>query len=460
MDQINFKKIPLYEKKECTHFYYEHEKCLYRTTKTSKTGVLYLACVESGCMCNARISRDVFERTNSACHAHNTHEAKAEYEMAFALLRETVKTDKREVRKLHNEALRTLSAEAAGMLCWEHCRKTLQRIRHDRMPLCRSLDELIDLLENNDEVIESYGLLRGMSFYQGAVNNQLIFANLELVGALESSFDIFVDATFKVTPFNSRQLLIILGELQGRPRPLVYAIMTGQTEAHYLAIFQFVRDGVFSFDGNERLPRFATSDFEQALRLALKNVWPQVTLIGCNFHFCQSLRRKASTQEGLATVITGATVQHTILKMFMRLSMLPLHRVNVGLAALTHLITTSGLADDFNEFLDYFQRTWIQRFPPETWVVGDRERRSNNNLEGYNNTVKHNIPLNPSAWIFLDSLLNLAHDASSSFLSDRQRNAPPSADRSHLSQPLREALIDLNLNRIDELIFLQRLACC
>ena len=38
-------------------------------------------------------------------------------------------------------------------------------------------------------------------------------------------------------------------------------------------------------------PDILTTDYEQAMRMAAKRVWPQVRTPGCVFHFRQALRR-------------------------------------------------------------------------------------------------------------------------------------------------------------------------
>jgi hypothetical protein len=144
----------------------------------------------------------------------------------------------------------------------------------------------------------------------------------------------------------------------------------------------------------------------------------------------------------------------SILKMFMRLSLLPLERVDVGLSSLLGFIKDIGLSDDFEEFVKYFKTTWLVRFPVKTWCVSDQERRSNIHLEGYNSLVKRTILKKPTLWDFLDGLMSLAHDASASFFSDRRTNAHPLPDRSELTVPLQEALQKFQANEVNELGFL------
>jgi hypothetical protein len=60
---------------------------------------------------------------------------------------------------------------------------------------------MVSLLEGNDDVYTSFGILRESPFYQCTIDDQLVFANLELVSALEENFNIYIDGTFNYTPF-------------------------------------------------------------------------------------------------------------------------------------------------------------------------------------------------------------------------------------------------------------------
>lgn len=457
----NIKAISLMEGKLSTHFYNLDDLCLY--AHYSKRGnVKYVKCIDEDCDCKGKIINNHFTRTNNALHSHDdNHEPVAEYKIAYESLRLAVKNDRRPLRMLHNEAIRGLSRDAAGMLSWSQCHRTLERIRHEMMPPCRSLAELGNILEDDQSFgYLSYGRIRDTRFYQGSIGGMLIFANLELVAELPENFEMFVDATFKVVPFKARQLLVILGEMRGRPRPIVYAVMNGQTTEDYANIFKCIRDGIISFDGTTRTPRSATSDFEQAIRLALVKVWPNIRVVGCNFHFCQALRRHARGLGSISVHLIVGSMHHKIIIMFMRLSLLPLERIDAGFEFLLEFIRTNELDEDFLEFIDYFKRTWITRYPKESWHVSDRERRTNNNLEGYNHRIKQSIPANPTAWAFLDGLLNLAFDASSVYDADRINDAVPPADRSKLSEPLTIALQELRNDVINELDFLQKMSTC
>lgn len=300
-------------------------------------------------------------------------------------------------------------------------------------------------------------MIRDTKFYSGAIGDCVVFSNKELIAEMPEAFEMFVDGTFSVAPFNAAQLLVILAEIKSQPKPIVYVIMPDRVKQTYIELFEYLLDAIFCFDGIERTPTTFMSDFERASRNAAVQVWEDIELIGCNFHFCQALRRKASSLPELAGQIRGQTTHHDILKMFMRLSLLPLERVDEGLNSIKLFIIEQGVAAQFQRFQLYFQRFWMKHYEPKTWCVSARSRRTNCNIEGYNRFIKLQINRNPSPWKFANAILDLAYDASSKLESNKAKGTQR-LDRSQLTQPLTENLEQLQDGHITVLEFLQAMA--
>lgn len=69
--------------------------------------------------------------------------------------------------------------------------------------------------------------------------------------------------------------------------PLYSILMTGHTQAEYEEVFRWVKK-----DLGKRVSFVAVkSDFEKALRNAVRTVWPKSKVSGCYFHFCQAVYR-------------------------------------------------------------------------------------------------------------------------------------------------------------------------
>lgn len=451
----NFKKAASFTGKTF-HFYSNEEKMLYRLN-SSKKSTIYLRCIEDGCKARAKVENDKLTRTNDAPHNHRNHDDIAVAEEIYNELKQLAITSKRPIRELQMEKLREATKASSGLLAWEKVRGTLNRLRRETMPACPDLHTFVDLLESNEMVKSAFTKIRQTDFYAGSVDGCVIFCNQELISNTPESFDMFIDGTFSVAPFHAPQLLVVLAEIEGMPRPIVYATMPDRLTKTYISLFEFLRDAVFCFDGSVRKPITFMSDFERASRTAAEKVWPEIELIGCNFHLCQALRRKASTLPELSSKIRGQTLHHTGLKMFMRLSLLPLESVAEGLDALKAFLVEKGVIADFQRFLNYFERVWLRHYEPRTWCVSARKRRTNCNIEGYNHFIKQKIRRNPSPWVFVNAILDLAYDASSKLEHDlRQRRQR--ADRSRLTKPMEENLLLLQNHEITVIDFLQAMA--
>jgi len=456
----NFKTIQTkFSQKQSLHYYFETEKCIYVVKFNGS--IKYLNCFSKGCLCKAKIENDLLSRTNHHEHNHSAHSHFAEFETAFDKLKHDVDESCLPIRQLHRVALRSLSREAAGMLCWRNVRSTLQRIRRSKLPICRNYSEFEILMESNKYVFEIFGQIRGNNFYQGSVNKQMVFALPELISSLEQGFEIYLDATFKCTPFHTRQLFIVMATILNKPRPLIFVIMTEQSEENYKYVLEFIRDAVLPGNGCFSSPSAALADFEPAMRNAIRYVWPNIEMRGCNFHLCQAFMRNARKIASLSKKIKQKKKfpHHRVLIQFMRLSLLPENRVENGIKALISFINNNiELAEDFKPFIKYFQHTWTQRYSIKDWNVSNCRYRTNNVVEGYNSKVKKWIPLNPSPWDFMEALLDLAIDADSSYENSRQKEIVSDTDLSKLTPALQRALSKLNNNEINELQFLDEMA--
>lgn len=457
----NFSTIQTrFSEQQSLHYYYEIEKCLFVVKRDG--AVKYLNCISKGCLCKAKIQNNLMSRTNQKIeHNHSIHSYFAEFERAFNKLKHDVDDSSIPIRQLHRVALRNLSREAAGLLCWKNVRSTLQRIRRDKLPICRNYNEFEQIMDKNDFVFDMFGKIRGKRFYQGAVNKQMVFAHPELIPALKDGFEMYLDATFKCTPFHTRQLLIIMGTIQNKPRPLIYVVMTEQSEENYTHVLKFIRDAVLPGNNCFSTPSAALSDFEPAMRNAIRKVWPKIEVRGCNFHLCQAFMRKARKIPSLAKKIKKRNKfphRHVLIQ-FMRLSLLPENRVKNGIKALISNINNNvQLAEDFKPFIKYFQDTWIKRYSIKDWNVSSCRHRTNNVVEGYNSKVKKWIPLNPSPWDFLESLLDLAIDADSNYEDSRQKELVSDTDLSKITPALQRNLLKLENNEINEFQFLDKMA--
>lgn len=124
--------------------------------------------------------------------------------------------------------------------------------------------------------------------------------------------------------------------------------MNRRTEAAYRHVFQYVHDQLFRLNCSSIM-----SDFEIALRNALRAVSPGIEVRGCWFHFCQALHRQAMKMLDLK----NATVK-SIVRRLRFLALLPVDIVPVAFGILKE--EARNCRDgQLMKFLEYFAKQWL-----------------------------------------------------------------------------------------------------
>ena len=135
------------------------------------------------------------------------------------------------------------------------------------------------------------------------------------------------------------------------------------------------------------------SDFEKAIRKSLSQVFLSATVDSSYFHFCQTILRwvrenglktayEAGTFDAATRTYTPTSPVRVWICRFMQLTFLPVDLVASSFEQILELIPPNLELDDF---LAYFQTTWIQgvttartskptRYPPSWNLVGQHRR--------------------------------------------------------------------------------------
>lgn len=81
--------------------------------------------------------------------------------------------------------------------------------------------------------------------------------------------------------------------------PFAYVLMSRKTQRAYEAVFDYINSHVLQINN---IASF-TTDYELAMRNALKKLFPNVQRFACYFHFCQAVKRRAYQTDGLVKLI-------------------------------------------------------------------------------------------------------------------------------------------------------------
>ena len=149
------------------------------------------------------------------------------------------------------------------------------------------------------------------------------------------------------------------------------------------------------------LPGKVMLDYEASMRKAVRKVWKNTSLKGCYFHYTQAIRRKSNSIKALSFLIKNNPNAYKVYKMFLKLPLLPMKKINAGLRSIIKFQNTLKLTKYFKKFNIYFVNTWVKKFKSTTFCVSNERNKTNNYTESYNAKIKKFIQKNPSIYTFL-----------------------------------------------------------
>jgi hypothetical protein len=236
----------------------------------------------------------------------------------------------------------------------------------------------------------------------------LVFATRKNIELLCQSSIWFVDGTFRTAPHIFAQIFTIIGlrTRTGKPEeqvavPLVYALLSGKTQAMYTEVLEVVRDAVAKFRVAPCTPTKIMSDFEVAIINACRDVFPQVPVSACYFHLGQIVYQRIQD--------AGLQVQYRdpddpMIKrythMLLALAFVPQADVQASFTELRRDCPEDLLPvfDDFNEYYvsgrpRRGRRAPVApRYPVRLWNQYDtaltKSHRTNNISEGWHNRFR------------------------------------------------------------------------
>ena len=154
-------------------------------------------------------------------------------------------------------------------------------------------------------------------------------------------------------------------------------------------------------------PVTAIVDFETAEHKAILSVFPNTTLRGCLFHFCQCQLKQF---KGVPFITTDEVLRSLLYSLF-GLPFLPLSDVVNAWTELKTRLWFVYPTSKISEYIAYFEKTWLLStiYPPSLWNINSAveydEPRTNNASEGGNNAINAAFSsTHPSIWVFIETL--------------------------------------------------------
>lgn len=138
--------------------------------------------------------------------------------------------------------------------------------------------------------------------------------------------------------------------------------MSNRTAAAYKSVFKYVHENLLQLKA-----RGIITDFEIALRSAIRSIVPETILLGCWFHYSQALRKKVASIPLLFKLIRKDERARELYRLFQCLALLPASKIEPAFNQIAHAALKSF--PEFARFVDYFERQWIRKETPQSFSV-------------------------------------------------------------------------------------------
>lgn len=131
--------------------------------------------------------------------------------------------------------------------------------------------------------------------------------------------------------------------------------MSRKTQACYTHIFEYIEANVCSLNAKSFM-----TDFELAMRNALRLLYPEAQHRTCWFHLCQAAQKNAAKCRAFIKLILRNEEARALYKKILALPLLPANMIRDAFIKLkAEALLRFG--KPFRKFLDYFEKQWLER---------------------------------------------------------------------------------------------------
>lgn len=211
----------------------------------------------------------------------------------------------------------------------------------------------------------------------------------------------FLDGTFSSCCKPFYQLYCIHGDVNSDDNnsnivPLIYVLMSNKQERSYERLFTSLMQNLPTWT-----PLTIIVDFEIAVINVIKKIFPDVKLLGCNFHFKQALAKKAHALQ------LNDIEEKRHLAMCAALAHIKKQDIE---DAWLHIMENAPQNDAVTKFNDYFVAQWLENNSIEfIWNVHGARHRTINLAEAWHKRLNNKMgKRKPKMLQFLDTLKNEA----------------------------------------------------
>lgn len=132
--------------------------------------------------------------------------------------------------------------------------------------------------------------------------------------------------------------------------------MSRKTEESYVSIFKYIEEKIFSLEAAS-----FTTDYEVAMRNAIKRIYEDAILVSCWFHYSQALRRKCSKINTFFFHAARNETLNRIFHKFLAIPLLPPNKIKEAFALLKLALECIEPRKPLTEFIKYFEKQWLRK---------------------------------------------------------------------------------------------------
>lgn len=135
--------------------------------------------------------------------------------------------------------------------------------------------------------------------------------------------------------------------------------MSKKSTKAYTAVFEYIEKNIMKLQ-----PVSFTTDYETAMRNALRKIYAAVELIACWFHYTQALRRRCAALPNFFPYLRAKPDLMKIYYKMLAVPLLPPDKIREAVDMLEIAAANHGEGKFMEPFFQYFRRQWLTRVSP------------------------------------------------------------------------------------------------
>lgn len=137
--------------------------------------------------------------------------------------------------------------------------------------------------------------------------------------------------------------------------PFIFVLMTRRTQEAYSHLIKYINTDLIDIQ-----PASIITDYEVAMRNALRLAYPDADMKACWFHHCQAVKRHGSQISGFMAVARKTSKAADIYYQLLCLPLLPANEITT-VFNIIKIKAIEQFGKLFDPFLDYYERQWLKK---------------------------------------------------------------------------------------------------